>query len=1566
MQVIRRKVQDWIQNYAKFYVKEFQDEPGKPNHFAQEFTKNLLNGEVTVRRLTLRPEAFNEKNLPFELEMGTIGEMYLMIPFYNIFSRAVTIRINGVHIRLKTRKVQDITKSKEEEFKDLLKELSAFLKAEYMEQMGSSRGILDFTMIKNLIDRIIDNVQIEIKDVQLEVRHEYMKDKHTAFQLSMKELELFTTDSTFMNKQYVKQAKSTESGLKKQIFKVLNLTSFHLSIKNAENDQSIEDRKKAYLRDPTHIILRLSFQAKLIKNSEHLETDPDYEANLKFNQNELNITQWQIRNVLYLLEYIKMLNQRFMELKSSFVYRPSRRISDYVGKDPNVLFPDNENAKQQFIWMRHICIANWWQYVILETVKSSNKTRNRNPKGQFYKVVSNMNMDKILQNDIPSVMSNVYEKEYEFYLEKMVNANFKIENLKDSPLNMHTLKSLMFIIPFDIQKMICKRFAKRFAAKVKEMQKNSMVNWMLSYLPFGFNEGLSQDEKEVRSMLEGEFKTGKKSYSKFILKLDLEVKKGVYCLTADMIDGSTVKYGFYTKAFKLELQMYDGRMQALIGLTSFELVASRASATPNDYEVQVVKSTTKSQRDNFLDIKIDSVKTKTKNSTNIDIGVQHVDVIFINTIVADLLSFFKFHDIDREITNQTMDGVSKISSHGSANARRALSNSSVDISINMKMLSPRVMIPLSLDMPNPDTNMFIFYLGDMKLSHTMKGGKVNPLGIDVNVKINHSKIEFWEDYDKGMLHLQGKLYDEFAPNNIEDAGVLINTTIVDIIANLLYKSTNDGRSHNLSALVENFELNINPYIFHQMLKIKNLVDFNKQLKTNVKQDQQNKVKILENTILSKVMPAKKNQTEKYELKFVAITKSNIYIFEDDQKLKPEETQNLNDFSMYIVENRKTKGYVIKLWKGSLVYSLAFKTLPETVEWVHILEMHIPMLHIRDMKSNQDEELPFVLNLDMIVKKAEIWLHNEIFDKNVLLCVKYLEIKLSKAKAVKAKVSYDSLLFENFEKTFASRGIKTVLWIGSTQSPSRKERKLIKVRHDDSSGMTVMSNSQLSEMPGPPSMDPFMKPPSMNPEVLETSIETVKRGIRQNENLGLVAAAQKKLQRELTGDNPGTEIDDLTAKFRGKLANWSKKGALDKLNGGIGEPMNYPIEQFHENYRNYEEDLQIRNMKEMEDLKRTDEGFILYFEQVGNVMDIDLHAVNITTTFDADYIETFQKKLAAFMDDDVFKQQVTNTSDQPKIEKNKVQKSKDVEDKIQMRVHVNIDRICMICRSKNMNLFDMVMIDTKVIYAKFVKRTLINTYMKKFALRELTSYPFTKKPDQLKDYSRQTKNLLFSCIETSRDSNLNDLDNNGLIAIIELANPEYLDSSGFGTKVEAIIHNGESNFFLQPVLRFVDFMLNQLLGLLMPDDSKSISIDQVIERCSQIKRMALNIFLHNMRVNLFPNFYTDKTLILQIPDIVLRNEQYMDPSRHFLRESNPNDANRVKVRVKKENGETTYVPIYSENMSIRLKGFRIEGLMQSLNAVETKDINISFDRILYGGYLDRLLGIDQGKPQIMKY
>ena len=59
--------------------------------------------------------------------------------------------------------------------------------------------------------------------------------------------------------------------------------------------------------------------------------------------------------------------------------------------------------------------------------------------------------------------------------------------------------------------------------------------------------------------------------------------------------------------------------------------------------------------------------------------------------------------------------------------------------------------------------------------------------------------------------------------------------------------------------------------------------------------------------------------------------------------------------------------------------------------------------------------------------------------------------------------------------------------------------------------------------------------------------------------------------------------------------------------------------------------------------------------------------------------------------------------------------------------MDLGRGCVVCRSKSRNLFDIVMVKLKVNMQLFQTRRLLNLFMKKLCLRDLTGYPFTKQP-----------------------------------------------------------------------------------------------------------------------------------------------------------------------------------------------------------------------------------------------
>src|SRR3990167_6750179 len=301
MNIIKNKVDDLLKTYGSHYFKNFD---------TKKVTNALFAGNAVLRNLELKTEAIDMKASPLKLVSAKFEELQLVIPWWNLLSEPVIIRASGLHISLETKSLQEVNLNREEEIKSMVALIINYAKAEYLKELGQRSGIMDFWMVKNLIDRIIDNAQIHLHGIHMEIKHAVASSPFS-LEVSLKNLEMFTTDSSFMNKQFTKTSLGWDSNQTKQIFKLLNLDNFVVSIRPLETSSiAAKMKSRAYENSMENSIFRLSVQVRLIKNSNHAEQDPDYEATVKMHHNDLNLTQWQIQRVLNLLDFFKRLSDR--------------------------------------------------------------------------------------------------------------------------------------------------------------------------------------------------------------------------------------------------------------------------------------------------------------------------------------------------------------------------------------------------------------------------------------------------------------------------------------------------------------------------------------------------------------------------------------------------------------------------------------------------------------------------------------------------------------------------------------------------------------------------------------------------------------------------------------------------------------------------------------------------------------------------------------------------------------------------------------------------------------------------------------------------------------------------------------------------------------------------------------------------------------------------------------------------------------------------------------------------------------------------------------------------------
>jgi hypothetical protein len=605
----------------------------------------------------------------------------------------------------------------------------------------------------------------------------------------------------------------------------------------------------------------------------------------------------------------------------------------------------------------------------------------------------------------------------------------------------------------------------------------------------------------------------------------------------------------------------------------------------------------------------------------------------------------------------------------------------------------------------------------------------------------------------------------------------------------------------------------------------------------------------------------------FRLRHMILSDTTLHLYKTKEDVKVVNSVHLSDFKMRCVQDYKREGFILKLQKDKKVLEIAFRTIEEAREWINCLLESVPSISFMNTKEEAPQEkaedtVDSSMTIDVMVKQLNVMLFNEIFEKTTLLNIQYLDVKYSQDKASKVKLSFDSVLLENFEKTYASRGLKTIVWIGSTQAPA----------HDDTK--TILADvSQLGES--------VLNQPTFSnisqihePEEFET--QSKRRKLTKEPS----ARTLKSPSKRMTLASPDKET-----------------------------PLNTTANPRH----------------------NLEKGMILFLAMDKTTTDIDLHIVNVMTYFDSDYINNLIKRL-----DQYKKKSLTPTATPAKVKPKK--KPSVAVEKLLMKINMKIDRLTLVCRSKSLNLFDIVFMNMRMIYSSFNTRMLINLYAKKFALRDLTNYPFTKSPHELRDYKNQNKQIIASF--DSSGSNAETLDNNCLIVLCEILQSDMVKADKIGTKAEIILNNGEINFFMQPIFRFLDFLFFPMMGLLVPDDTLTASLDVLRQRVTDPTKLSYNVFLKNTRINMLPNHLSDRMLKFEIPMIKIVNQINVD-------------ASRKKVA----NNE---LKLHSENISIEMEKPRIRGLKEGLDFLEAGQIVISFEKLGYAGYLNRLLGPDRGR------
>jgi hypothetical protein len=228
MNFLRNKIKEVILTQANNYFKDVD---------SKNLSLAASNGDITLKDLELKENAIDLGDQPFKVVSGKFQIIDFKVPFNRIFSEPCIIVIEGVDLKVELKTVDQIVISKEEDFKKLKNSFIAFVKQQFKKEFGQTGGggFSDFWMIKNTIERIFDNLQVSIKRVNITIADK--SSNNCQIRVSLGELEMKTTDSTYINAVYVKRDSKAKRHV---VYKRIIFNNFMVSVGELYDTNSLK------------------------------------------------------------------------------------------------------------------------------------------------------------------------------------------------------------------------------------------------------------------------------------------------------------------------------------------------------------------------------------------------------------------------------------------------------------------------------------------------------------------------------------------------------------------------------------------------------------------------------------------------------------------------------------------------------------------------------------------------------------------------------------------------------------------------------------------------------------------------------------------------------------------------------------------------------------------------------------------------------------------------------------------------------------------------------------------------------------------------------------------------------------------------------------------------------------------------------------------------------------------------------------------------------------------------------------------------------------------------------
>jgi len=133
---------------------------------AEQLSISMLSGDVELFNLSIKPDILDNLPLPFKLKYGKVGRIFVDVPVTSLLSSPLKIEVSEIFMLVEPKEKEEwnadiIEKAFISSTQSSLQNLEEYFKGK-MEIQNSEPG-----MASNMINSIIDNMQIDVRNIYL-------------------------------------------------------------------------------------------------------------------------------------------------------------------------------------------------------------------------------------------------------------------------------------------------------------------------------------------------------------------------------------------------------------------------------------------------------------------------------------------------------------------------------------------------------------------------------------------------------------------------------------------------------------------------------------------------------------------------------------------------------------------------------------------------------------------------------------------------------------------------------------------------------------------------------------------------------------------------------------------------------------------------------------------------------------------------------------------------------------------------------------------------------------------------------------------------------------------------------------------------------------------------------------------------------------------------------------------------------------------------------------------------------------------------------------------------------